>query len=1098
MNLIYKLVWNSTLGAFMVASELASGKGKRSRSVIRDRRAATSALAACIAMLLVPAAALADNTQLGTGAVASGTSSNNTAIGFNAQSVGNMWDIGANGNRRVDGLGLNVTSSLATVGGVAFGDTSKASGSGSIALGGRSLASALGALATGTYANALGRNSIAHGSGSYASGSQAISFGSFSVANAARAAAFGTNATATGTDATAIGTSSTASGARAIALGSAVTVSPDLDTKQNTTDQTRATGIDSIAVGTSASAVGDDAIAMGRAASVTVKNAIAIGANASATQEGSVALGAGSTTTANLGAAAYASQSGASLAGAIAAGEVSVGSATQKRRLTNVAAGAEGTDAVNVSQLQAEASKSNATAAGIAAAIGGGAAYDADTGSFSAPSLTVGGQPVGSLSEAITHIDGRTVSNATAIDALTTNLNSGAVGLVKQEADSLAIGVAADKAGTLVNFAGTDGARTLTGVQAGAVAADSTDAINGAQLFATNANVTALGGRMDTAETHITGLDGRLTTAEGGITTLNGDVAALGDRVTTTEGDITSINTNITSLQGDLTSLDNRTTANEGNITAIQGDINSLTTNLNSGAVGLVKQDADSLAIGVAADKAGTLVNFAGTDGARILTGIKAGGQSLDAVNVAQLQAIAAGLGGGATVNADGSITGPSYSVTNADGTTHTATNLGEAIAHIDDRVADSSTKINDLDQQIKDGAVGLVKQDAATGDITVAADKGGATVNFAGTQGARTLDGIAAGAVHATSQQAVNGAQLHAASQSMAAHLGGGATVGVDGSISAPSYTVGGRTVNNVGDALTDIDQRTSQNASDISDLKNGLGDVNSNMAGINDRLDGIGNTVDQLEGRFTQLESTLSDANFGDSGLISSNVGEGNSQIALASGEGALAIGDAAVASGTNSVALGNGSIADRDNAVSVGAVGQERQVTNVAAGTQDTDAVNVAQLKQTVRYDQNADGSTDYSRVSLGQQGSQVTMSNVARGRVSADSTDAVNGAQLYDWTMNRNNQISNVSLAYRINDLERSMHAGIASAMAARQAPYVPGRVTYAVGAAGYKSQGAVGISSRYTADSGRWSLEGGFSKNGDGSGMYVGVSGVLGD
>ncbi|TDB27372.1 hypothetical protein ATCM_06700 [Stenotrophomonas sp. ATCM1_4] len=333
---------------------------------------------------------------------------------------------------------------------------------------------------------------------------------------------------------------------------------------------------------------------------------------------------------------------------------------------------------------------------------------------------------------------------------------------------------------------------------------------------------------------------------------------------------------------------------------------------------------------------------------------------------------------------------------------------------------------------------------------------------------------------------------------QSMAAHLGGGATVGVDGSISAPSYTVGGRTVNNVGDALTDIDQRTSQNASDISDLKNGLGDVSGNMAGINDRLDGIGNTVDQLEGRFTQLESTLSDANFGDSGLISSNVGEGNSQIALASGEGALAIGDAAVASGTNSVALGNGSIADRDNAVSVGAAGQERQVTNVAAGTQDTDAVNVAQLKQTVRYDQNADGSTDYSRVSLGQQGSPVTMSNVARGRVSADSTDAVNGAQLYDWTMNRNNQISNVSLAYRINDLERSMHAGIASAMAARQAPYVPGKMTYAVGAAGYKSQGAVGISSRYTADSGRWSLEGGFSKNGHGSGMYVGVSGVLGD
>ncbi len=101
-------------------------------------------------------------------------------------------------------------------------------------------------------------------------------------------------------------------------------------------------------------------------------------------------------------------------------------------------------------------------------------------------------------------------------------------------------------------------------------------------------------------------------------------------------------------------------------------------------------------------------------------------------------------------------------------------------------------------------------------------------------------------------------------------------------------------------------------------------------------------------------------------------------------------------------------------------------------------------------------------------------------------------------MYDWTMNRDNKFSNASLSHRIDKVERNMQAGIATALAARQAPYVPGKVTYAVGAAGYKSQGAVGISTRYTADSGRWSLEGGFSKNGDGTGVYVGVSGVLGD
>ncbi|MCW0425256.1 hypothetical protein NB713_003199 [Xanthomonas sacchari] len=47
-------------------------------------------------------------------------------------------------------------------------------------------------------------------------------------------------------------------------------------------------------------------------------------------------------------------------------------------------------------------------------------------------------------------------------------------------------------------------------------------------------------------------------------------------------------------------------------------------------------------------------------------------------------------------------------------------------------------------------------------------------------------------------------------------------------------------------------------------------------------------------------------------------------------------------------NSVALGAGSVAERDNTVSIGAAGAERQLTNLAAGTMDTDAVNLAQLR------------------------------------------------------------------------------------------------------------------------------------------------------
>jgi autotransporter adhesin len=57
--------------------------------------------------------------------------------------------------------------------------------------------------------------------------------------------------------------------------------------------------------------------------------------------------------------------------------------------------------------------------------------------------------------------------------------------------------------------------------------------------------------------------------------------------------------------------------------------------------------------------------------------------------------------------------------------------------------------------------------------------------------------------------------------------------------------------------------------------------------------------------------------------------------------------AIGAGAVASGVNSVALGAGSVASAANTVSVGAAGAERRVTNVAAGINPTDAVNVSQL-------------------------------------------------------------------------------------------------------------------------------------------------------
>ncbi|MGN7727327.1 hypothetical protein ACTJIL_16095, partial [Luteimonas sp. 22616] len=88
--------------------------------------------------------------------------------------------------------------------------------------------------------------------------------------------------------------------------------------------------------------------------------------------------------------------------------------------------------------------------------------------------------------------------------------------------------------------------------------------------------------------------------------------------------------------------------------------------------------------------------------------------------------------------------------------------------------------------------------------------------------------------------------------------------------------------------------------------------------------------------------------------SGESSTSLGES----AFATADGATALGAGANADALNSVALGAGSEADRDNSVSVGSAGNERQITNVAAGTEDTDAVNVAQLQEVAKTADNTD--------------------------------------------------------------------------------------------------------------------------------------------
>ena len=1013
------------------------------------------------------AANMANNTNTG---VAIGA----TALGDNATAYGVGWAVSENGNRRTDGLGLNMNAA-ANQGGaaqVAVGAYANAGSASGTALGSRSTSEGPGAVAVGNYATTNGRSAIAMGTASSATANEAMVLGSFSVATQARANAIGQAATASAADANAIGTSASATGNRAIALGSAKTATAvgTAETRQNTTDNTQASGVDSIAIGTDSRA--------------TATNAIALGTSARATNTNSVALGSGSVTSRD--------------------NTVSVGSSTQQRQIVNVAAGTATTDAVNVGQL---------TNAGVLDGNGNAknvVTYDSGTKDV----LTLTG-PNGTT---IKNVNAGAL-NATSKDAVNgaqlyatnqnvagnttnvTNLLNGTAGLVQQASDTAAITVGKSSGGTSVSFANKSGAtRTLSGVTAGQAG---TDAVNVNQLNAVQAQITTGGGggaaspyfKADGANN---GSDSAQATAgtkgvaAGASANAIGNLSvAVGATAIANSANATALGANSLASGTGSTALGNGAKATAANSVALGVDstttANLVTANYNPG----------STALAGTASAANGEVSMGSAGKERRVTNIAAGAAATDAVNVSQLQsesaksnaqgvATATALGGGATYNSTtGVITAPSYTLTNTAGNKVTSDNVGDALTQLDGRVAGNTTNVTN----VLNGKAGLVQQASDTAAITVGKDSNGTSVSFANKAGtARTLSDVAAGktstdavnvgqlsaagvldnsgnaknvvtydsgtkdvltlagtngttiknvnpgALNATSKEAVNGAQLYATNQNVAGNttnitnlLNGTAglvqqasstaaiTVGKDTGGTSVSFNNSGgatRTLSGVtaGTATTD-----AVNVGQLDALKSTITSSASpyfKADGANDGSDpaatrpGTNGVASGAYANATGNQSVAvgagAIANTGNTTALGAN--------SLASNASATAVGNGAQATNANSVALGAGSTTNRDNIVSVGSNVQQRQITNLAAGTQATDAVNVGQLttagvldgngnaKNVVTYDS---GTKDVLTLA-GTNGT--TIKNVNPGALNATSKEAVNGSQLYATNQN----------------------------------------------------------------------------------------------
>lgn len=183
-------------------------------------------------------------------------------------------------------------------------------------------------------------------------------------------------------------------------------------------------------------------------------------------------------------------------------------------------------------------------------------------------------------------------------------------------------------------------------------------------------------------------------------------------------------------------------------------------------------------------------------------------------------------------------------------------------------------------------------------------------------------------------------------------------------------------------------------------------LADFITNNLGSNSIL--IGDTTTTAKGNNSIAIGSGANAN----GNNSVAVGQGSH----ATGNETTALGQGAVASGAGSVALGsNSNDGGRANVVSVGAAGAERQISNVAPGTQGTDAVNVNQLKQ------------------------------------------------------------FGGDLQIQIDATRHEANAGTAGAMAMAGMPqaYLPGKSMVAVGAASFRGESALALGMSHISNNGRW-------------------------
>ena len=547
---------------------------------------------------------------------------------------------------------------------------------------------------------------------------------------------------------------------------------------------------------------------------------------------------------------------------------------------------------------------------------------------------------------------------------------------------------------------------------AGQISATSTDAINGSELYATNQAVDSLSTTVTNGLTHYYSVnDGGTQQANYSNNGATGtDSLAAGVAASSTATNASALGYNTQATIADSVALGSQSVSDRA-LTPASGTIGGTIIPYNT---------TDRTLLGA--------VSVGSSTTYRQITNVADGTQSNDAVTVRQLT---------------GALTSFATTTTKY---FHANSTDPDSLAAGNNSIAVGPNTVVNGDNGVGMGNGALVQQNAP-GGVAIGEN---ATSNLqdsialgtnATASGIQSIS-IGAGTTTANPTDVALGAGASASAQAGDVALGansttstvvgtsnvtvGGTTYAVAGTAPTSTVSVGSagneRTVTNV--AAGQI-SATSTDAVNGSELYATNQQVSANTTAINNLDNTVTNISNNSSNKYYSVNSTGNAASSTGSNAVS--VGPSSS----ASGNNSTAVGSGSTASGNNSVALGAGSTdGGQSNVVSVGSPTQQRQITNVAAGTAPTDAATV--------------------------------------GQVNAGVQTAENWAQNYT-----NQQLA--GLNHDLNTVGARANAGVASAIAMAGLPqaYQPNQSSAAVALGSFHGEAGIAVGLSTITESGRW-------------------------